>query len=74
MQRKTGLIFKDNGLFSSQRLEFFLTCAEIFGRLRCTPEDTNTRLSSSDSPVGASMTGPDAPSDGFHIDFSDGPH
>lgn len=73
MQRKTGLIFKDDGLFSSQSPEFFLTCAEIFGRLRCAPAGTNTRLSSSDNPAGASMTGPDVPSDVFQIDFSNGP-
>jgi len=50
-----------------------LTCAEIFGRLRCVPEDTYTRLSSSDNPTGASMTAPDVPSGVFQIDFSDGP-
>ena len=73
MQRKTGLIFKDDGFFSSQSPKFFLTLAEIFGRLRCVPEDTYTRLSSSDNPAGASMTAPDAPSDVFQIDISDGP-
>jgi len=73
VQRKTGLIFKDNGLFSSQSPEFFLTCDEIFERLRYALEDTNTRLASSGIPTDASMTEPDVFSGVFQIDFSDGP-
>lgn len=73
MQRKTGFIFKDNGLLSPQSPEFFLTCDEIFEHLRCVPEDTNTRLASSDIPTDASMTEPGVFSNVFQIDFSDGP-
>lgn len=73
MQCKTGLIFKDNGFFSPQSPQFFLTCDETFGLPRSAPADTYIRPSSSDNPVGASMIALAAPSDGFQIDFSDGP-
>ena len=72
MQSKTGLIFKDNGLLSSQRSEFFLTCDETFGLLRSAPADTYTQLSSFGIPVDASMTEPDVSSGVFQIDFSGG--
>ncbi len=39
MQRKTGLIFKDDGLFSSQHPKFFLTCAQ-----RCPVRDLHIGL------------------------------
>ena len=73
MQGKTGLIFKNNDLLSSQRPEFFLTCDEIFGHLRSGPADTYSRLFSSGIPVDASMTEPDVPSGVCQIDFSGGP-
>jgi len=73
MQSKTGLIFKDNGLVSSQRPEFFLTCDETFGHLRSVPADTYTQRSSSGIPADASMTEPDVSSGVFQIDFSGGP-
>lgn len=73
MQRKTGLIFKNNCFLSSQSPEFFLTWNEIFGRLRCAPEDTNIQLASSGILTDASMTEPDVFSDGFQIDFPDEP-
>lgn len=73
MQRQTGLIFKNNCFLSSQSPEFIITWNEIFGRFRCAPEDTNTQLASSGILTDASMTEPDVFSNGFQIDFSDGP-
>lgn len=73
VQCKTCLIFKDDGLLSCQRSEFFLKCDEISSHLRPAPADTCTLIVSSGSPVDASTTGPDVPSGVFQIDFSSGP-
>ncbi len=72
VQRKTSLIFKDDGLLICQRSEFFLKCDEISSHLRSVPADTCTLIFSSGSPVDASTTEPDGPSGVFQIDFSSG--
>jgi hypothetical protein len=73
MQGKTGLILKDNGLLSSQRPEFFLTCGETSWHPRYATEDTYTPLASSGIPTDASTTEPGVPSGVFQIDSLSGP-
>jgi len=70
MQSKTGLIFKNNGLLSSQKPEFFLTCDETFWHPRFFPADSYIELSSSRIPADASTIALDVPSAVFQIDFS----
>jgi hypothetical protein len=73
MQSKTGLIFKNNGLLSSQRPEFFLTCDETFWHPRFFPADSYSRRSSSGILADASTIAPDVLSAVFQIDFSGAP-
>lgn len=73
MQGKTGLILKDNGLLSSQRPEFFLTCGETSWHPRYATADRYSPLASSGTPTDASTTEPGVPSGVFQNDSSGGP-
>lgn len=72
MQGKTCLVLKDDGLFSFQRSEFFLTCGGTFWHPRYVPANRCIPLASSDTPTDASTTGPGVLSSVFRIDFSSG--
>jgi hypothetical protein len=73
MQGKTGLIFKDNGLLSSQGPEFFLICGETAWHPRYATADRYSLLASSGTPTDASTTEPGVPSGVSQIDSSGGP-
>ena len=62
MQGKASFIFKDYGLLSPQRPEFFLGRGEISAPLRPATEDRNIRLALADTPTGASIIAPAGPS------------
>ena len=72
MKGKARFIFKNNSLFSSQQLEFFLRSDEIFCVLGPRLADTCIRYLSSGTLIGASTTGLGVPSGEFQIDSSSG--